>query len=140
MCRVSIKGHATISENELEISGIRAQGPGGQNVNKVSSAVQLRFDINASNSLSSEAKIKLLNHPDRRISKHGVVTIKAQGSRSRDKNRTDALQRLQTLIATALSVKKKRVATKPSKKAKQKRLDDKSRRSQLKRTRSKSLD
>ena len=126
-----------IPDSELIITGIRAQGPGGQNVNKVSSAVQLRFDIQASTNLPEPVKTRLLSRSDRRISSSGVITIKAQRSRSQEKNRIDALKRLKTLLLEATIIAKKRVPTKPSKNSKRKRLDDKSRRSRLKQSRGK---
>jgi ribosome-associated protein len=126
-----------IPESELIVTGIRAQGPGGQNVNKVSSAVQLRFDIPASTALPDPVKKRLLSLSDRRISSTGVVTIKAQRSRSQEKNRIDALKRLNNLISAATFVAKKRLPTKPRKTPNQTRLDEKSRRSRLKQSRGK---
>ena len=120
-----------LPDREIEIHAIRAQGPGGQHVNKVSSAVHLRFDISAS-SLSSTYKDRLLNYADRRISTDGVINIKVQDSRSQDRNRTTAMQRLSNLIDLAMRRKKKRIASKPSRSAQRARMDAKTRRSRLK--------
>jgi ribosome-associated protein len=122
--------------NELEISAVRSQGKGGQNVNKVATAIHLRFDIKAS-SLPDEVKEKLLVLKDNRISKDGVIIIKAQRYRTQEKNREDAIRRINSLVQKALIVKKKRKPTKVSEAAKQKRVDDKVKRGQLKALRGK---
>lgn len=132
---ISINDDITIAASEIQMTAIRAQGPGGQNVNKVSSAIQLRFDINASTSLPEETKTRLLQIADRRISKGGIVTIKAQRFRSQDKNKDAAIDRLRELILRATIKQKPRRPTKPSKRIKAKRLDDKSKRARLKQSR-----
>jgi ribosome-associated protein len=120
-----------ISEGEIDISAIRAQGAGGQNVNKVSSAIHLRFDINAS-SLSDFYKQRLLNIKDNRINKDGVIVIKGQQFRTQEKNRDDALDRLVEIIKKAVAVQKVRIPTKPSRSYQRKRLDNKAHRGKVK--------
>jgi len=113
-----------LSESDLQFSAIRASGPGGQHVNKVSTAVELRFDIKSS-SLPAQIKSALMHVNDRRISKDGIIVLKAQRYRSQEKNREDAVDRLKALIEKVSSPAKKRIATKPGKAAKERRLQDK---------------
>ena len=128
---IQLSPTVALDENELEFTAIRAQGAGGQNVNKVSSAIHLRFDIQAS-SLPDFYKERLLQFKDQRISKEGVVVIKAQQHRTQEKNRDDAIARLVQLIQEATVVEKPRRPTKATKSSQKRRMDNKTQRGKIK--------
>jgi len=126
-----ISSHVTIPDSEIDIHAMRSQGAGGQNVNKVSSAIHLQFDIAAS-SLPPFYKEELLRLKDHRISQEGVITIKAQQYRSQEQNRADALERLRVLIQSVAIPRKKRKATKPTKSSQNRRIESKKKQGRLK--------
>ena len=131
MATISITPTISIDEQEIDLTAVRSQGPGGQNVNKVASAISLRFDINAC-SLPERYKLGLMALADKRITRGGVVTIKAQRYRTQEGNREDAIQRLVDLIVRAGTRQKPRVATKPSRASRAKRVDEKKQRAGVK--------
>src|SRR5690349_9495489 len=136
---LQIKNKIIIPDSELEISAIRSAGAGGQNVNKVATAIHLRFDIEAS-SLPTFYKQQLLKLNDRRITQEGVVVIKAQEHRSQEKNREEALQRLKQLILSAVVLPQIRKPTKPTRSSQKKRIDSKTKRGQIKSMRRQVID
>jgi len=137
---LEINDNVSIPLTEIEISAIRSRGAGGQNVNKVSTAIHIRFDVRASSALSNNDQERVLRLRDQRISKEGIIVIKSQRFRSQDKNRSDALEKLAEMIRKALVEKKPRKPTKPSTKSREKRLDEKTKRGRLKETRRKIIE
>ncbi len=132
----SLDGPITIPMDEVQLRAMRSQGAGGQNVNKVATAVHLRFDIRAS-SLPEDLKERLLRKADRRITGEGVIIIKAQRFRTQEQNREDALARLQALVQNAAATVKKRTATRPTRSSQLRRLDSKTKHGHLKAARGK---
>ncbi|MEX2365772.1 MAG: alternative ribosome rescue aminoacyl-tRNA hydrolase ArfB [Pseudohongiellaceae bacterium] len=131
---IHLNNGLTLADKELEFSAIRAQGSGGQNVNKVASAIHLRFDIRQS-TLPDYLKERLLKLNDQRISGSGIIIIKAQQHRTQEMNRQEAIERLVDLINNTMRTPRKRIATRPGKAAKRKRLDSKTQRGRVKQLR-----
>ena len=136
---LEINKELSISESEFSVTAVRSQGAGGQNVNKVATAIQLRFDIPRS-SLPDDVKARLLNLSDRRVTKEGELVLKVQDYRSQERNYALAQERLASFIRRGTQIRKRRLATRPSKAAKKRRLEAKTRRGQIKATRGKVSD
>jgi ribosome-associated protein len=132
---IPVTERISLAENEISFSFIRSSGPGGQNVNKVATAVQLRFDVVESPSLPERVKTRLAKLAGRRLTGEGVIVIEARRFRTRERNRTDAQERLVALIRKAAKAEKKRRPTRPTKAAKESRLEDKRRRGMVKKLR-----
>lgn len=135
MASIRITPHIALDDSELDYAFLRASGPGGQNVNKVETAVQLRFDMGASLSLEPEVKVRLARLAGTRLTNDGVIVIAAQRFRSQERNRADALEKLVALIAKAAERPKRRIATRPSAASQRRRVDKKTKRGEIKRLR-----
>ncbi len=140
MDTLEISAAINIPMSEIAMSAVRSQGAGGQNVNKVATAIHLRFDTQECTAIPDRIKQRLLSLSDHRITDDGIVIIKSQAHRSQDRNRQAALRRLAELIRSALREPKRRIPTRPSRRAKQKRLNEKNRRSVVKKSRGKVVD
>lgn len=132
---IEIAPDVKIDERELEFEFIRASGPGGQNVNKAATAVQLRFDVRRSASLTEEAKRRLIKTAGKRVSREGVLVIEAKSFRTQEKNREDALARFAALLRRSLQRRKPRLKTKPTQRSREKRMESKKRRGEIKKSR-----
>ncbi len=137
---ISMTRNISIDESELNFQFVRASGPGGQNVNKVSTAVQLRFDVGNSPSLPGDVRTRLIRLAGRRVTQEGILIIEARRERTQERNREDAIERLRELIREAAQKPKPRRKTKPSKAAKERRLESKKQRGKTKKMRSARLD
>lgn len=140
MALIRVTAKISIDETELHEKFVRSSGPGGQNVNKVSTAVQLRFNVAESENIPHSVKMKILNSGDSRLTKEGELVLIAESFRTQEANRKDAVDRLKEIIRKAAFVPKKRIPTRPSLSAKKRRLESKAKRGSVKKTRSGKID